>query len=198
MKSEDEQRIQDRIEDRACQHTCHGICRASVRTDQMIPSCSQDQERNTPCGDPRIILCVWQHFRSHSEDLKQRIQEYEHDPGNDDPARHKHAKPCPHDPACLLLIPRARLQIIIRSAPDPKQQRRSRTDDGYRKGYIGRRIPQHPYTLPDKDLVYDIIQRTDKHTDDRRYRKSYHQLLRLLCRERIPLFFYSIHSPTPL
>ena len=66
--------------------------------------------------------------------------------------------------AFLIAAPHGKIKVG--RAADTKQQSEGGGDGRKRKRHIGSSIAQHADTLADKDLVHDIIKRTDQKTYD--------------------------------
>lgn len=144
VEAKDKQWVQNRINDCSRQHTYHGICRASVRPNQMISSCCQNQEGYSDCTDSRIILCIRQHLRRYTTYLQNRIQKNQDNRCDYHSADYQHRKPRPGNLCRAFPVARPGFQVKVRSAPDSQKKGGRRTYNGYRKCKFVAAFPSIP------------------------------------------------------
>ena len=71
-----------------------------------------------------------------------------------------------HHPGGLLRLPCAQGERKAGGTSDADEQDDGQTDGGQGIGHIGGRIAQIAHTLPNEDLVHNVVQRADQHGDD--------------------------------
>ena len=185
IQPKDEQRIKDRIDERADEHRHHGIARAAVCQNQLAHAGIHNEERKPQRCDTGVGLCVGKNIRRSAEEFQHRRQKKQRD-------RHQHSAEQRHQAqavACIfsrtLFIACTQLETEIRRTADTEQQRNGCAGNRERKRNVGDSIAQQTHTLPDKDLVNNVVQRRHQHRDNAGNGKADKQLAFFFISKRI-------------
>ena len=185
IQPKDEQRIKDRIDERTDEHRHHGIARAAVCQNQLAHAGIHNEERKPQRCDAGVGLCVGQNIRRGTEEFQHRRQKKQRD-------RHQHcAEQCHQAQAVACIFSRAlfvagtQLEAEIRRTADAEQQRNGCAGNRKRKRNVGGSIAQQAHTLPDKDLVNNVVQRRHQHRDNAGNGKADKQLALLFVSKRV-------------
>lgn len=167
VKAEDEQRVQHGVEDRAGQGTEHGIGGAAVGADQIAASGGKGEQRQAEGGDAGIGEGVGKHIRRSAEGQQQGTAEQEGDRAQTDAQESQNHQARARHLAGAVLMTGAEIQIEIGRGTNAHEQGDRSGDVVEGKGHIGGGIAQKADPLPDKDLIYNVIQGGDQKGDDR-------------------------------
>ena len=141
----------------------------------MIPADRQNIKWKSKCSNTCIINSIRHNICSCPEQCQKWFQEhqYNHSKYQTTDCQWRQRSTC--NPASFLLLSCPHFQIIIWCTANSQKQCQRSCDRCNRKRHICSCISQHPHTLSNKNLIHDIIHRTDQHTDDRRNRKLHDQ-----------------------
>ena len=185
IQPEDEQRIKDRIDKCADEHRHHGIARAAICQNQLAHAGIHNEKRKPQRCDASVGLCVGQNIRRSAEEFQHRRQKKQRD-------RHQHSAEQRHQAqavACIfsrtLFIACTQLETEIRRTADTEQQRNGCAGNRERKRNVRGSIAQQTHTLPDKDLVNNVVQRRHQHRDNAGNGKADKQLAFFFISKRI-------------
>ena len=172
--------VQSDIQHRPHHAEQHGIAGTAVGPDGGGRRCSENVERQTDGGYRQVVqgVGVYVAGRTRSaqiDDLAPEKKDQQPRQRSDDG---RYAKARVNILPGVVKPPGPLADVEIRRRPDTEQHAEGRRKRRRRENDIGGRVAHHADDMADKDLVGQVVQRADKHADDRRdrvFRDQRHQ-----------------------
>ena len=172
VEDKDKDRIQDRIDDGSDQHTCHGIFWTAVCAGKVAHAVGDDEKGHAQGNDAGVGLRIGHDVCCGSECSKERCHEDLDEHCIADPESGHHADSISDYFCSLILLACSQVERESGGASDTDQESDRQADGRQRIGYICGCVSQISDSLPDKDLIDDVVERADQHGDDAGDRKA--------------------------
>ena len=151
----------------------HGISGSAVRTDHAVQPRSQHIKGYTHEDDKEIIGGIGVAIFRHSEQMQDGIECNVADDREQNARGERDKKGDPTAAVARMRISSAQRQAEQRRRAVADEKSNGKRHHGERIHDVCRRIAEIPHALPDKDLIYDVIQRADQKRKQARHRKPH-------------------------